>query len=115
MVGIRLITLSENTAWQTRVLAEWGLSILIEKDGRGVLFDTGETISAVQNAKTLGVDLTKIDTIVISHGHFDHTGGLTSLLSEIKREVTIIAHPDIWEPKYNHEEGRPVPQVGGME
>ena len=93
---MRLITLSENTTWQIEVLAEWGLSILIEKDERSILLDTGETISAAHNAGALGIDLTKIDTIVISHGHFDHTGGLSHVLSAIGHEVTIIAHPGIW-------------------
>jgi 7,8-dihydropterin-6-yl-methyl-4-(beta-D-ribofuranosyl)aminobenzene 5'-phosphate synthase len=111
-MSIRLITLSENTAWQTGVLAEWGLSVLIEKDGRGILLDTGETISAAQNAETLGIDPAIIDTIVLSHGHFDHTGGLPHLLAKIGHEVTIIAHPDIWVPKYSRKEGRPDKYIG---
>ena len=111
-MGTRLITLSENTAWQTGVLAEWGLSILIEKDTHSILFDTGETISAAQNAGSLGIDLTKIDTIVLSHGHFDHTGGLLHLLAKIGREVTVIAHPDIWAAKYNRNSGRPEKYIG---
>jgi 7,8-dihydropterin-6-yl-methyl-4-(beta-D-ribofuranosyl)aminobenzene 5'-phosphate synthase len=111
-MGVRLITLSENTAWQTEVLAEWGLSVLIEKDGRGILLDTGETISAAQNAETLGIDLTEIDTIVLSHGHYDHTGGLPHLLARIGHEVNIIAHPDIWAPKYSLKDGRLDKYVG---
>jgi 7,8-dihydropterin-6-yl-methyl-4-(beta-D-ribofuranosyl)aminobenzene 5'-phosphate synthase len=111
-MSMRLITLSENTVWRTELLAEWGLSVLIEKDGRSILLDTGETISAAQNAETLGVDLSKIDTIVLSHGHFDHTGGLPTLLTKIGHEVTVIAHPDIWAPKYNRKEGRPEKYIG---
>ncbi len=111
-MGIRLITLSENTAWQTGVLAEWGLSVLIEKDEHSILFDTGESISAVKNAKILGIDMAKIDTIVLSHGHFDHTGGLLSLLAYIGHEVTIIAHPDIWAPKYSRKAGHAEQYIG---
>ena len=111
-MGMRLITLSENTAWQTEVLAEWGLSILIEKDEHSILLDTGETISAAQNAKNLKIDLSKISTIVLSHGHFDHTGGLPHLLSAIGHEVTIIAHPDIWGLKYNCKIDRPGKYIG---
>ena len=111
-MGTRLVTLSENTAWRTEVLAEWGLSILIERDNHSVLLDTGETISAAQNAESLGIDLTKIDTIVLSHGHFDHTGGLPHLLTGIGHEVTIIAHPDIWAPKYNRKKDRPDKYIG---
>jgi 7,8-dihydropterin-6-yl-methyl-4-(beta-D-ribofuranosyl)aminobenzene 5'-phosphate synthase len=111
-MGTRLITLSENTAWRTEVLAEWGLSILIEKDGYSILLDAGATISAAQNAKILGIDLTKISTIVLSHGHFDHTGGLPHLLTAIGHEVTVVAHPDIWTPKYNRQEDRPGKYIG---
>ncbi len=111
-MGTRLITLSENTAWQTDVLAEWGLSILIEKDERAILFDTGESISAAHNAGILGIDLSKIDTIVLSHGHFDHTGGLLSLLPQIGHPVNIIAHPDIWAPKYNRKPGSSEKYIG---
>jgi 7,8-dihydropterin-6-yl-methyl-4-(beta-D-ribofuranosyl)aminobenzene 5'-phosphate synthase len=111
-MGTRLVTLSENTAWQTEVLAEWGLSILIEKSERSVLFDTGASISAAQNAETLGVNLSKIDTIVLSHGHFDHTGGLPFLLRKIGHEVKVIAHPDIWAPKYSRKSDHQESDIG---
>ena len=111
-MGTRLITLSENTAWQSEVLAEWGLSVLIEKDGHSILLDAGATFSAAQNASALGVDLSKISTIVLSHGHFDHTGGLPHLLAAIGHEVAVIAHPDLWAPKYNCKSGRPEKYIG---
>jgi 7,8-dihydropterin-6-yl-methyl-4-(beta-D-ribofuranosyl)aminobenzene 5'-phosphate synthase len=95
---IRLTTLSENTA-NYGLLAEWGLSVLVEVDGMKVLMDTGLGSVAAHNAQLLGIDLSTIDKIVISHGHADHTGGLRDVL-RIKRKVEIIAHPDIWESKY---------------
>jgi len=95
---IRITTLSENTATDG-FLAEWGISILIEVDGMKILVDTGLSFSAVHNAKLLGVDLSTIDRIVLSHGHDDHTGGLRDVL-KIKGEVEVIAHPDVWTPKY---------------
>jgi 7,8-dihydropterin-6-yl-methyl-4-(beta-D-ribofuranosyl)aminobenzene 5'-phosphate synthase len=97
-MGIRIITLSENTA-NYGFLAEWGLSILVEIDGMRILMDTGLSFSAVHNAQLLGIDLSKIDRIVLSHGHADHTGGLREVL-RIKRDVEVIAHPDIWDSKY---------------
>jgi 7,8-dihydropterin-6-yl-methyl-4-(beta-D-ribofuranosyl)aminobenzene 5'-phosphate synthase len=97
---VRITTLTENTAGMTNLLAEWGLSILIEADGREVLLDTGQTFSAAYNAIALGLDLSRIDKIVFSHGHFDHTGGLPYILRTMKRQVEIIAHPDIWASKY---------------
>jgi len=65
-----------------------------------VLLDTGATFSAAYNAMALGVDLSRVDKIVISHGHFDHTGGLIYMLKMMKTKVEVIAHPDIWASKY---------------
>ena len=99
-MSIQITTLSENTAARINLLAEWGLSILIEADGYKILLDTGRSFSAAYNAITLGIDLSQIDKIVFSHGHFDHTGGLLHILRMMKREVEVIAHPDIWTAKY---------------
>jgi len=79
---IRIITLSENTA-----------------DGTRILVDTGLSFSAVHNAQLLGIDLSTIDWIVLSHGHADHTGGLREVLRR-RGEVNVIAHPDMWAAKY---------------
>jgi len=97
---LRIATLSENTAGINGFMGEWGLSILVESDEANVLFDTGQSLSTVHNAKLLGVDLSRVDKIVLSHGHFDHTGGLRSVLSEMGKEIEVIAHPDIWQAKY---------------
>jgi len=109
---IRITTLSENTA-NYGYLAEWGLSILVEADGLRVLVDTGLSFSAVHNAQLMGIDLSTIDRIVLSHGHADHTGGLRDVL-KIKGEVEVIAHPDIWVPKYVRRDGEPQEQYNGM-
>jgi 7,8-dihydropterin-6-yl-methyl-4-(beta-D-ribofuranosyl)aminobenzene 5'-phosphate synthase len=95
---IRITTLSENTA-NFGFIAEWGLSILVEVDNLRILLDTGLGCSAVHNAQLLGVDLSVIDSLVLSHGHTDHTGGLKEVLSR-RGELNIIAHPAIWEAKY---------------
>ncbi len=97
---MRITTLSENTAGRAGLLAEWGLSILIEADDHRILLDTGSGFSAAYNAMALGVDLSRIDKIVFSHGHFDHTGGLIHILRMMRSHVEVIAHPDIWAPKY---------------
>lgn len=98
---LRLTTLSENTASAIGVLGEWGLSILVEAPGIRVLVDTGLGISAAHNADALGVDLSSVDKIVLSHGHVDHTGGLRAVLAKARREIEVIAHPDAWGPKYS--------------
>lgn len=109
---LRITTLSENTACMGDFLAEWGLSVLVETDEANVLLDTGRSVSASHNADTLGIDLRKIDKIVLSHGHGDHTGGLRQILRRMKKEVEIIAHPDIWAAKYGRHEGEKERYIG---
>jgi 7,8-dihydropterin-6-yl-methyl-4-(beta-D-ribofuranosyl)aminobenzene 5'-phosphate synthase len=82
------------------LLAEWGLSILVEVDGLKVLLDTGQTFAVVHNARTLGIDLSTVNWIVLSHGHRDHTGGLRDVLGSVRKPIDIIAHPDMWAAKY---------------
>ena len=100
---IRITTLSENTA-NPGFLAEWGISMLIETGGQRVLFDTGAGFSTVHNAQLLGIDLSAIDRVVLSHGHYDHTGGLREVLRRAGQKE-VIAHPGIWEKKYGRRPG----------
>jgi len=109
---LRITTLSENTAGRGGFLGEWGLSIFVEADGTNILFDCGKTISAVYNADTLAIDFSKVDKIVLSHGHYDHTGGLREVLRRIRKEVKVIAHPDIWQAKYARCEDKPDRYIG---
>jgi 7,8-dihydropterin-6-yl-methyl-4-(beta-D-ribofuranosyl)aminobenzene 5'-phosphate synthase len=111
-VKIVITTLSENTAGGGIVLAELGLSILIETDTTSILLDTGQSLSASYNADILGVDLSKVDKIVLSHGHGDHTGGLRQVLQKMRRSVEIVAHPDVWAAKYNRRRGRADRYIG---
>ena len=91
-----LTVLSENAAGFGGLLAEWGLSIWLEVEGRAVLFDTGQSVSAVHNARRLEVDLAAAERIVLSHGHFDHTGGLPAVL-EAAGGKPVVGHPGIFE------------------
>ncbi len=63
---------------------EFGLSLYIESDRKNILFDTGKSGRFIDNAKSLGIDIKTIDTVVVSHAHFDHTGGLKRFLKENK-------------------------------
>jgi len=98
----QITTLSENTAFARPrgLLAEWGLSVLVEADGQKILLDTGASISAARNGTLLGVDWSRIDALVLSHGHYDHTGGLRQVLTRINKPVKVIAHPDVFDAKY---------------
>lgn len=96
----RITILVENTAVSPLgITGEHGFSALIEKDGHQILLDTGQGMSLENNARRLGIDLTAIDTVVLSHGHYDHTGGLPAVLYP-PRGVRVIAHPDIFALKY---------------
>jgi 7,8-dihydropterin-6-yl-methyl-4-(beta-D-ribofuranosyl)aminobenzene 5'-phosphate synthase len=96
----------ENTAGSPFAIGEWGQSLLIESNGEKILFDAGPTGMISQNATLLGVDLGTVDKIVVSHGHYDHTGGLQEVLiksMEAGRHpdgVELIGHPDIFTSKY---------------
>jgi 7,8-dihydropterin-6-yl-methyl-4-(beta-D-ribofuranosyl)aminobenzene 5'-phosphate synthase len=106
-MNIKITTLAENTA-ELGYLAEWGLSMLVEADGLKILFDTGAGVAAIHNANLKEIDFASVDKIVLSHGHYDHTGGLRDVLTRMNKPVEIIAHPDIWAAKYGkwgkHEE-----------
>jgi len=68
-----------------RGVGEWGYAALVEADGRRILFDTGMRPNTVlENAAELGLDLRTVDTVILSHNHFDHTGGLVTLRRELK-------------------------------
>jgi len=61
-------------------VGEWGLSIYIEVNGMKILFDTGESGGLLNNADVMGIDLESVEALVLSHGHYDHTGGMRSFL-----------------------------------
>lgn len=77
---MRIVTLMENTALTEELTAEHGLSLYIETGGLRILFDSGESGAFADNAEKLGVDLSKVDLAVLSHGHRDHSGGLLRFL-----------------------------------
>ena len=85
-MAVIISTLVENTASMPYVLAEWGQSLLIQADGMKVLYDTGPSGIIIENAKKLSVDLSNIDAIVLSHGHYDHTGGLKDVLTLVQKQ-----------------------------
>lgn len=110
---IRITTLAENSATKVGTLAEHGLSMLLEVDGLCILLDTGQTGTAVHNARAMGVDLSRVSRLVLSHGHQDHTGGLRDVLAQTG-EVTVYAHSDVWRPRYVVRKGEKARYAGLM-
>ena len=108
---ITLTTLVENTAGIPFTIGEWGQSLLVEADDQKILFDTGPSALITKNAAALGVDIGSVGRIVLSHGHYDHTGGLKEVLTKIRESgqhpdgIEIIAHPDIFTPKHFYIKG----------
>lgn len=79
---MKLTVLTENLVNRRGLLAEHGLSVLVEANGRKILFDTGQSDVFLRNAHALGISLHDLDAVVLSHGHYDHGGGLEFALRE---------------------------------
>jgi 7,8-dihydropterin-6-yl-methyl-4-(beta-D-ribofuranosyl)aminobenzene 5'-phosphate synthase len=97
---IKITMLAENTAKGLGVIGEHGLAVWIEMSDHRVLFDTGQGMALPHNARKLGVDLSTADSIVLSHGHFDHVGGLEWMLNEAP-EAELWMHPRASEAKFS--------------
>ena len=86
------------------VIGEHGFACYIETEQGNYLFDTGQGFGILQNAAALKKDLGKIEAVIISHGHYDHTGGLPAVLQQ-KGTVDVYGHPDMFVEKLWSKEG----------
>jgi 7,8-dihydropterin-6-yl-methyl-4-(beta-D-ribofuranosyl)aminobenzene 5'-phosphate synthase len=99
------VLVEDSTRDNRKLAAKHGLSFLIEGEVEGskkvrVLMDTGPSADVLaHNLKAMSIDLQNVDLIVLSHGHYDHTGGLIQALHEIGKETLMIAHPKTFELK----------------
>jgi 7,8-dihydropterin-6-yl-methyl-4-(beta-D-ribofuranosyl)aminobenzene 5'-phosphate synthase len=106
---LKITILVENSAGGRGLLGEHGLSFLIEANYFRILFDTGQGMTLFHNAQRLGISLQDLDAIALSHGHYDHTGGLPALLEQCP-SADLFLHPAAIQPKYSNREniGSPI-------
>ena len=102
---VKITTLVNNTMPRP-LRSEHGLSFWIEYAGRNILFDTGQSDALIYNASLLDIDLAKTDMIILSHGHYDHTGGLKTVL-ETAPNATVYLHLDAPRVRYSHPPDKP--------
>jgi 7,8-dihydropterin-6-yl-methyl-4-(beta-D-ribofuranosyl)aminobenzene 5'-phosphate synthase len=104
-MSVSVTIVVENTAQRDDLATEHGLSMYIESEGTHILFDTGQGQALEGNAETLGIDLSRTDVLILSHGHYDHTGGIPTLM-RVAPHVQVYAHPQVNVPRYAIREGR---------
>ena len=98
---MKITILSDNHAGKF-CRAEHGLCYLIETSNR-YLFDTGSTDLFLWNAQQMGIDLKPVETVILSHGHDDHTGGLKHLNNK-----TVVAHPSVFVQRFRNRNNTPL-------
>ena len=110
---VKITVLTDDTVASEALLAEHGVSILVElASGHRWLIDTGTTDIFMENARRMGISLDNLTGIAITHGHDDHTGGLT-FYSRLKGNPPVYGHPYIWHKSYQIRPGMPV-RITGM-
>lgn len=112
MAVVTLTVLCDNTAaMKEGIRAEHGFSVLIESAERKILFDTGQSDLFWHNAEVLGKDLTDVDAVVLSHGHYDHTGGLQRL-ARVGNSFKVVAHRDVFMPRFKKQKDGSLKYIG---
>ena len=107
---LKVTVLIENQACKG-LLAEHGLSLWIETGGLRILFDTGQSAAFLTNAERLGLSLSSVDAVVLSHGHYDHSGGLAFLPGPTGLQCFYL-HPAAVLPRYSRREQPPHKAIG---
>ena len=102
---MKVICLIENTEGLSGCPAEHGLSLYIETGAHRLLMDAGADDLILENARRLNVDLRIVDTVILSHGHYDHGGGLPAFLS-VNQKASVLARPSVFDAYYSlHSDG----------
>jgi len=105
MAKVTVTALVDNRSVDPRLKSEHGLSFRIETDNGAILWDTGQSEMFLENAAVLGISLRETEHIALSHGHYDHTGGLMKALDEIPGAI-VHAHPDVFIKRFGLDRSR---------
>ncbi len=101
--GMKCTVLIENTTDNESLISEHGISLYIESKNHCILFDTGQSGQFVFNAQMLDIDLSKVETAIISHGHYDHGGGLHQFLA-CNTHASVLLHQKAFQGYYHGHE-----------
>jgi 7,8-dihydropterin-6-yl-methyl-4-(beta-D-ribofuranosyl)aminobenzene 5'-phosphate synthase len=104
VIIINITILMENHAESPMLLKQHGLSIWLEIEKHRILFDTGQNGKYIENADFLGISIEEASHLFISHGHYDHTGGVPALFERGGKPVVIV-HPGAWIPRRSLQDG----------
>jgi len=96
---LRLTVLVDNRAPE-QLAAEHGFALHLETPDGNILFDTGQQSALLPNMERLGIDPEKIHALVLSHGHYDHTGGVAEMLKR-NRNLEVYLHGGVFQPRYS--------------
>lgn len=100
VILLKITALVENTSCREDVLSEHGLSLYIETDNHKILFDMGQSDLFYKNSNILNVNIENVDMAVISHGHYDHGGGLKCFL-DVNKRASVYISEDAFGDYYN--------------
>lgn len=100
-MSLKITTLIENNPDKNNILcSEHGLSLYIEINEKKILFDTGQSGDFIKNAEKLKIDLNDLNYVVLSHGHYDHSGGFKKLVQNASKSFKLIVGNGFFNEKY---------------
>lgn len=97
---MKIFNLLENSSINNNILCEHGLSLGIEYKNHLIIYDVGQSAKFITNAKILGFGLESVDAVILSHGHYDHTGGLPEFL-EMNKKAKVYIHEKAFKDRYS--------------
>lgn len=111
---LSLACLMEHRALRAELQVEHGFSLWVEANGLRILFDTGQSDQWLANARSMRIPVEQADAIVLSHGHYDHTGGLEAAL-RVAPGARVFLHPGATRPRFSRPPGLPMRSIGMSE